>query len=401
MNKIKPYHIWFAFSLLTLILIGIFPLKLPFRGDERHIVETIKIFADNFNLNTIKDYPEVTPPFFFMFYALWAKIFGASTDSLRILTLIISFITWQLVYYLFGLFTQKKYHALLLSTLVITNPYFFGTSVFVFTDMLTIMLSLAAIISFMKNKTILFIIFAALAILCRQYAVIIPISVSLYSLLNYKNDKQISRNNFIGSLLTFLPLLFLFGIWKNISPASGIEKWIVANSSFYNIDYINTYITFSVIYIFPLVIVFFKKIKLNYKNILIAMGFTFLLSLFPVKPSMATLEFTDYKTVGFIHQALVELLGYESLWLKIVLAFFLLVGCYINIELLKRFYQYIKTKSFDTKLIFTLMWILFILIMPLSYQVWEKYLTMILPFFILSIYLLLYPNHKIIQEVRN
>ena len=401
MNKIKPYHIWFAFSLLTLILIGIFSLKLPFRGDERHIVETIKIFADNFNLDTIKDYPEVTPPFFFMFYALWAKIFGASTDSLRILTLIISFITWQLVYYLFGLFTQKKYHALLLSTLVITNPYFFGTSVFVFTDMLTIMLSLAAIISFMKNKTILFIIFAALAILCRQYAVIIPISVSLYSLLNYKNDKQISRNNFIGSLLTFLPLLFLFGIWKNISPASGIEKWIVANSSFYNIDYINTYITFSVIYIFPLVIVFFKKIKLNYKNILIAMGFTFLLSLFPVKPSMATLEFTDYKTVGFIHQALVELLGYESLWLKIVLAFFLLVGCYINIELLKRFYQYIKTKSFDTKLIFTLMWILFILIMPLSYQVWEKYLTMILPFFILSIYLLLYPNHKIIQEVRN
>ena len=400
-NKIKPYHIWIAFSLIALTTIGIFSLKLPFRGDERHIVETIKIFADNFNLNIIKDYPEVTPPFFFMFYALWAKIFGASTESLRILTLIISFITWQLVYYLFGLFTQKKYHALLLSTLVITNPYFFGTSVFVFTDMLTIMLSLAAIISFMKNKTILFIIFAALAILCRQYAVIIPISVSLYSLLNYKNDKQISRNNFIGSLLTFLPLLFLFGIWNNISPASGIEKWIIPNSSFYNVDYINTYITFSVIYIFPLVIVFFKKIKLIYKNILFALGFTFLLSLSPVKPSMATLEFTDYKTVGFVHQEFVELLGYESLWLKIVLAFFLLVGCYIKIELLKRFYQHIKTKSFDKKLIFTLMWILFILIMPLSYQVWEKYLTMILPFFILSIYLLLYPNHKIIQEVRN
>ena len=400
-NKIKPYHIWIVFSLIALTTIGIFSLKLPFRGDERHIVETIKIFADNFNLNTIKDYPEVTPPFFFMFYALWTKIFGSSTESLRILTLIISFITWQLVYYLFGLFTQKKYHALLLSILVITNPYFFGTSVFVFTDMLTIMLSLAAVISFIKNKTILFIIFVALAILCRQYAVIIPISVLLYSLLNYKNDKQISRNNFIGSLLTFLPLLFLFGIWNNISPASGIEKWIVANSSFYNIDYINTYITFSVIYIFPLAIVFFKKIKFSYLSLSIAFALAIVLSLFPVKASTATLQFTDYHTVGFVHQALVELLGYESLWLKIVLAFFLLVGCYINIELLKRFYQHIKTKSFDKKLIFTLMWILFLLIMPLSYQVWEKYLTMILPFFILSIYLLLYPTHKIIQEVRN
>jgi 4-amino-4-deoxy-L-arabinose transferase-like glycosyltransferase len=401
MNKIKSYHIWIAFSLIALTLIGIISTKLPFRGDERHIVETIRLFADNFNFNTIKDYPEVTPPFFFMFYALWAKIFGSTTESLRLLTLIISFITWQLVYYLFKLFTQKDYHALLLSLLVIANPYFFGTSVFVFTDMLTIMLSLTAVISFIKNRNILFIIFSALAILCRQYAIIIPAAVILYSLLNYKNDKQISRNNVIGSLITFLPLLVLFGIWKDISPASGIEKWIVPNSSFYNLDYINTYLTFSVIYIFPLAIVFFKKIKFDYSSLLIALVFTVFFSFFPIKTSMATLEFTDYKTVGFVHQAFVELLGNESLWLKVVLAFLLLVGGYINTELLKRFYQHIKIKSFNKQLIFTLLWILFLLIMPFSYQVWEKYLTMIIPFLILSIYLLLYPNHKIIQEVRN
>ncbi len=394
MNKIKPSHIWFAFSLITLSLIGIVSLKLPFRGDERHLVETIKLFADNFNFNTIKDYPEVTPPFFFMFYALWAKIFGASTESLRILTLIISLITWQLVYYLFGLFTQKKYHVLLLSTLVITNPYFFGTSVFVFTDMLTIMLSLAAVISFIRNKNILFIIFSTLAILCRQYAVIIPMSVILYSLLNYKNDKQISRNYIIGSLLTFLPLLVLFGIWKNISTASGIEKWIIPNSSIYNLDYINTYITFSVIYIFLLVIVFFKKIKLSYLSLSIAFAITILLSLFPVKTSMATLEFTDYKTVGFVHQALAEMFGLESIWLKIFLVFFLFVGCYMNIELLKRFYVYIRKKSSEKEIIFTIFWFLFLLIMPFSYQVWEKYLTMILPFLILSVYLFLFPLKK-------
>jgi 4-amino-4-deoxy-L-arabinose transferase-like glycosyltransferase len=391
MSKIKPYYIWLAFSLITLTVIGIVSLKLPFRGDERHIVETIKLFADNFNFNTIKDYPEVTPPFFFMFYALWAKIFGASTESLRIITLIISLITWQLVYYLFGLFTQKKYHALLLSTLVITNPYFFGTSVFVFTDMLTIMLSLAAVISFLRNKNILFIIFSTLAILCRQYAVIIPMSVILFSLLNYKNDKQISRKYVIGSLLTFLPLLVLFVIWKNISPASGIEKWIIPNSAIYNLDYINTYITFSVIYIFPLVIVFFKKIKLSYLSLFIAIAITILLSLLPVKTSMATLEFTDYKTVGFVHQALAEMFGLESIWLKIFLVFFLFVGCYMNIELLKRFYVYIRKKTSEKEMIFTILWFLFLLIMPFSYQVWEKYLTMILSLFILSIYLLLFP----------
>jgi polyferredoxin len=106
---------------------------------------------------------------------------------------------------------------------------------------------------------------------------------------------------------------------------------------------------------------------------------------------MATLTFTDYKTVGFVHQAFVEFLGTESLWLKIILAFLLLAGCYINTELLKSFYQQFKTKSIENEIIFTLLWFLFLLIMPFSYQVWEKYLTMILPFLILSIYLVQYP----------
>ena len=392
MNKIKPYQIWLLFSLITLSAIAIFSLSLPFRGDERHIVETIKLFTENFSFNTIKDYPEVTPPFFFMFYALWGKIFGTSIESLRIFTLIISFNAWQLVFYLFRIFVKKEFHALLLSLMVIVNPYFFGTSVFVFTDMLTILLSLAAIISFIKNKPILFMIFTTLAILCRQYVLIIPSAVMLYSLLIYKSDEKSGRKFILGSIITFLPLLLLFAVWKNISPASGIEKWIIPNSALYNIDYLNAYITFSVIYIFPLVIVFFRKIKPDYKSILIALGVTTLLSFSPIKPSIAALNFTDYKTVGFVHQGLAAIVGLDTLWLKIILAIFLLVGCFINIELIKRFYSEISAKFLGKEKIFILLWILFLVIMPFSYQVWEKYLTMILPFLILSIYLILNPK---------
>lgn len=390
MNKIKPYYIWFAFSLISLTLIGIISIRLPFRGDERHIIETIKLFSNNFTFGTIKDYPEVTPPFFYMFYALWAKIFSTSTESLRILTLIISLITWQLVYYLFSLFVKKELHTFLLSLLVIINPYFFGTSVFVFTDMLTILLILAAVISFIKNKFFLYTIFGTLAILCRQYAVIIPAAVILYSVLNYKNEKKLSSKNVFASILTLLPLFGLFIIWKNISPVSGIEKWIVVNSSIYNIDYINTYLTFSLIYIFPIAFMFLKKIKFVFSSFMIAFLFAILLSFFPVKPSAATLEFTDFKTVGFVHQAFANLFGYNTIWLKIILFGLLLAGCYINTEIVKRFYSSVKTKSFNKEIIFILLWILFLFIMPISYQVWEKYLTMILPFFILSMYLVLF-----------
>ncbi|MEO8232068.1 MAG: glycosyltransferase family 39 protein, partial [Ignavibacteriota bacterium] len=212
MEKLTASQIWFLFSLIALSITGIVFIKLPFRGDERHIVETIKLFAENFSFSTIKDYPEVTPPFFYMFYALWAKIFSSSTESLRLLTLIISFITWQLIFFLIQLFVKKDIHALLLSLLIVINPYFFGTSVFVFTDMFTIMLVLLSIISFIKNKLFLFFIFSALAILSRQYAVIIPASVIVYSLLNNKNDNITSRNNIIASLVSFIPLIILFAI---------------------------------------------------------------------------------------------------------------------------------------------------------------------------------------------
>jgi 4-amino-4-deoxy-L-arabinose transferase-like glycosyltransferase len=391
MKKLTPHQIWFIFSLVTLTIIGIFSYKLPIRGDERHIVETIRLFTNNFSFSTIQDYPEVTPPFFYIFYAIWAKVFGSSIESLRILTLIISFITWQFIFYHNILYVKKRIHAFFLSLLIVINPYFFGTSVFVFTDMLTILFCLAAVISFLKDRVALYIIFSALAILCRQYVIILPVAVILFFLISFIRKKPINRFYLFGSLLTLLPLIFLFLIWRNILPESGIEKWVIPNSSFYNLDYINTYVTFSIVYIFPLALMFFNKIRISYSNLTIALVLTIFLSFFPVKSSMATLAFTDYKTVGFVHQAISGFFGYHSIGLKIILWIFLFIGCYINVEILKRLYIEIKEKRLDRKIIMVLLWILFLLIMPFSYQVWEKYLTMILPFLVLSIYMILFP----------
>lgn len=386
MKKITVYYIWLAFSILSLSAIAIITLKLPLHGDERHIVDTIRLFTANYNLEIIKDYPEVTPPFFFYFYATWSKFFGSSVESLRILTLLISLITWQLIFYLNSLFTKKSIHTLLLSLLVIVNPYFLGTSVFVFTDMPTIMFCLAAVIFFIKDKIFLFTIFSAFAILCRQYAVIFPLAVISYWLINFLSGKEINKTHLITSLTSFVPLAVFLIIWEGISPASGVKKWVIANSLLYNIDYINTYLTFSVVYCFPLLIIFFKKIKVDYRNIILAFLITLVLCLFPVKPSLATITQTDYKTVGYVHAALVKIFGSYSIILKIVLWIFLFIGCYINVVIIKRFLSALISKDLQKEMIFIILWILFLFIMPLSYQVWEKYLLLILPYFLLSIY---------------
>lgn len=391
MIKIKPYHIWLLFSTIFLIVLALIFINKPFRGDERHIVETIRLFANELNLNTLKNYQEVTPPFFYLFYSFWAKIFGASIESLRILTLIIAFTTWQLIYFFFNSFAKKDSHSFLLSLVVIINPYMFGTSTFVFTDMLTILLSLAAMISYLKDKVLFFTIFCILSILSRQYAVIIPLAVILLSLLNFHKEKHKSTKYIFYSVLSFLPLLSFFLFWGSIAPVQGIEKWVIPNSAAFNIDYINTYITFSVIYVLPIIILFFTKIKINFSILIFSILVTALLSVFPVNASNATLQLTDFKTVGIVHQVFATVLGLESLELKILLFFLLLAGCYVNMEILKRFYELRHSICENRDLIVTILWFLFLLIMPFSYQVWEKYLTMILPFLILSIYLLLYP----------
>jgi 4-amino-4-deoxy-L-arabinose transferase-like glycosyltransferase len=390
MKNLKLSYIWFIFSLIFLSLIAFISAKLPFRGDEKHLVETIRLFANNFSFETLKNYPEVTPPFFFIFYALWAKIFGSTIESLRILTLIISLITWQLVFYLISLFVKKNIHVLLLSFLVVINPYFLGTSVFVFTDMLTIMLCLSAVILFLKDKYYLFLIFCSLAILCRQYAIIFPLSIIAFSIINLFNGKPINKRYIFGTALTFLPLLILFFIWGNVAPLNGIQKWIVLAPHFYNISYINTYITFSVVYLLPLIIVFlYKRIGLNFLNVAFALIICLIILQFPITPSAAAILQTDIRTVGFAHIALIKLLGEESLTLRIILGVLLFVGCFINVVLIKYFLKDIKNKIYRREMIFIIIWILFLIIMPLSYQVWEKYLTMGLPFLMLSIYFLI------------
>lgn len=293
---------------------------------------------------------------------------------------------------------KKNLDALLLSLLVVINPYFFGTSVFVFTDMLTIMLSLSAVILFLKDKYYLFLIFSSLAILCRQYAIIFPLSIIAFSIINLSNGKPINKRYIFGTALTFLPLLVLFFIWGNIAPLNGIQKWIVPAPHFYNLNYLNTYITFSIAYILPLIILFlYKKIGFNLLIASVALIISLILLQFPVTPSAAAVLQTQIRTVGLAHIALIKLFGDGSLILKISLGVLLFLGCYVNVVLIQHFLVEVKNKIYNKEMIFIIIWILFLMVMPFSYQVWEKYLIMALPFLILSIYLLLDNEHTKIK----
>jgi len=395
----KHQLIWICISVLYLTLLTILLIDSPLRADENHNIATIKLFHDNFTLNQIKDYPEVTPPLFYFAYALWAKIFGFAIINLRLLSIVIAFMTFQALYSLSSIFIKNQLHNILILLMIILNPYFIGISIFIYTDMITIFFLTLGVISFIKGKYILFFIGSSMALLTRQYAIILPLAIFSYLILEFLIQKKLNLKKFISASLSLLPILILFFVWNGITPPSGKERWIVEETLNFSFNYLNTYLTFSVIYIIPLLLIYLiRKFKFNIKEILIALAFTIVLSFFPVSISKVTLLQTETKTVGFAHLFLTQIF-HDELILRLILLLFLFLSLWLNLILLKEYISQIKDRVLEKGLIFHLLWICFLVIMPLSYQVWEKYLTMVLPFYSLSIYLVFSVCDKVEGEL--
>lgn len=387
--KVKNYRdsiIWFLLSLIILFTLSFLFISSPPHSDEKHFIETIKIFTEGNLIYTMKDYPEITPPLFYIVFSLWSKIVGFSIESLRILNLIISLVCWQFIFYFFKLTTYRSKSSFLLSALVIMNPYLLGVSIFVYNDNLMLLFLLLAMIFLYKERPTLTGISLSLALLIRQYSIVFPLSVFIYSSIKSIKENKLRTELLIASVLSIIPLLMLFIYWNGLAPESGLKVWYIENRLIYNLDYINTYLTFSSIYTLPLLIYFFYKKGFVITKLIYAVVFSTIISFFPIKPSLATLNQINVTTVGYAHKFSRIIFGTDSTALNILFFIFLILGSYITIILFSDFIKKFREDNIDKESILSLCWLLFLLIMPFSFQVWEKYLLMILPFYMAAIY---------------
>ncbi len=392
MKKFNVSLVWLIFSLTVLLTLSFFYWHTPPHADERHFIETIKIFSESNNLSIIKDYPEITPPLFYILFSFWSKLSGFSVESLRTLNLFISVIVWQLIFNLIRKITIRTKVTFLLSILLIANPYIIGISVFVYNDNLMLLFILSGVISFLGDKPMLTGLFFSLALLTRQYSIIFPIALFFYSIITSLVEKELKKDFLLSSAISTLPILVLFIYWQGLAPQSGLEYWVIKNRSFYSIDYINSYITYSTFYLLPLIIFFPYKKEFRKSVFIISILLSIILSFFPIKPSLATLFQTEVTTIGYGHKLLKMILGDRDLLVGIFHSILLLAGSYTTIYLLYDSVMKVKTGRCEKEIFFTLSWIIFLLVMPFSFQVWEKYLVMILPFYLIAIYQSM--NHK-------
>ena len=142
--------------------------RLPW-GDEAHYLDTVRFFGNRWSFDLLKSYPEMSAPLTYLVYSIWGRLVGFDLSSLRLLSPFIAWatsVTWFLV--LQRLCGPTRWTLVALAAVVL-NPYFVGLSIFVFTDMLSLLGLAIATYGLSGNRPIPVAIGIAIATLSRQY----------------------------------------------------------------------------------------------------------------------------------------------------------------------------------------------------------------------------------------
>lgn len=363
-------------------------------GDEHHFIKTSIYFGSTTFSKAIADYEELVPPLTFILYALWGKIFGFENSVLRLFSLLVAALTFLTYFYLMQKTFVKPKLALAALAVFLLNPYTIGLSLFVFTDMLMIFFLLLFLFSVMQKKFTLLFISAACGLLLRQYFIFVIAAGIIFLLFQKRTSGGRNFNKMFWIIAAAcLPLLCLMILWQGPAPPAGISLWITSNSALFNPSAITLYIGIMFIYVSPIAL--FKWEKFIFKPIahLIIMAISFSYFIFPVHASEVSLQI-GRETVGLFHRALNQVLSSD--WLvHAVFYFCYLFGLHLLAGFAKEVRKLFSTKIFSFKVLLFMMIVSFFIVMPFSYQVWEKYTLPLVP--IVSIFLLLPEEKKVVS----
>jgi hypothetical protein len=382
-----------TFALLT-------GLNYAFRGDEEHFVSTVELFSDDLSPAAALDYPEVTGPLFYYMFASWGRLDGSSTESLRVFNLIVSLAVVILLYFLYGRVLGNLRIVLWGILLLLLNPYFPGLSMHVFTDMTALLFVVLAVLAVYAGNPLLLFGSITCALLVRQYSIFIVLSSALFFILSYSKQHSLRTREFIALVAGSVPLLLMMILWKGFAPPSGVDRWIISDGSIYRFRYIFIYIIFMAASILPLIIYSFRALFRSHKIVLSGLSVSVIYLFFPVHSSQVTLEQTGLTTVGLMHRFIGELLGNYYLE-QFVLWILCWAGSVTLFSMLAMDVRAFRDGRCEFGLFLTLIVIVFLVIMPFSYQVWEKYLVMILPFMVLRLLMMIGSDRKSCQSENN
>lgn len=386
MKFINDKETWFFYFFLMLYLISLSIWGInrsePWH-DEGHFVETIEYFGKNLNLTALYNYEEMSTPLPFIVYALWGKLVGFQLPLLRILSILVAFSTYVVFFALF-----KNYYSSLIALLAVSfialNPYFAGASVFVFTDMMAVCFLGLSFLAVLKGKPVLLGIALASALLTRQYLAFLVPAFFLFFLLNLVYSGERIYLKYLSAVaLSCVPLGLLVLFWGGFSPVNNVKNLYIPYAFTFHPEFLTLYICQIIIYVFPFVLYNWKKFYLNNKILLISLAVSFLYLLFPVRPSMPGIE-VNVLTVGYFHRFLKIFLSDRIT--HVVFYFSYLLSLPVLFTFLYSVVSDIKQKRLGLRFLCVATLLFFLLVMPFSYLLWEKYFLPVLPVVVFLIF---------------
>ncbi len=367
-------------------------LDRPYWGDENHFVKTANLFSEKFGVEILADYPEVTTPLVYVLHSLWGFIFGTQLACMRIFNILLSFFGFLLLHTVVFRMTRDSFIALLTVCFFMANPYVIGTSVFVFTDMPAFLFLMLTLLAVYEQRPVLLAFAMAATILCRQYYVFFSLAILGYFFWDaiIGRHKKNALKMGIACAVGLIPFGVLVLLWGGLAPPMGKGLWTGGGGTIYHFGYLTNYIVFLTIYAFPFVAVaVYRKItpKLAIASLLVSPFYFF----FPVATSQITYEQIGLLTAGFVHRFIKYAFPNPVVEHSIFFIFFF-VGLMFLAVIVEKCYQIIKNSSVDFYLLLNLTIFSFLLVMPFSYQVWEKYCFPLVPFLALTTYKILQPS---------
>lgn len=358
-----------VFLLVGLVALGVFVKGRPPWGDEAHFLETVRLFGQGVSLDLLRTYPEMSAPLTYLVYSAWGHLAGFSTPALRLLSPLIAWGAAIVWWFAIRRHVRSASMALLTLGVLVSNPYFIGLSVFVFTDMLSLLGLALVVLGVDSRKPWLSAVGLMVATTARQYLVFLMPALLIADFL--VRPRSVRPWRFAASaLLGTLPLLALIVLWEgHLAPASMVRDTYLTESLRFDLHGLSLYLALPGAYLIVLALPIALRVNAALWGAAALAGLFVLV--FPVQASIVQTR-EGAMTVGFLHRTLSY---YLPAWGTTV--FFAAIATLGTAVLLSCGRRTLSSWRTDGRPMTTaFLWAgvaSFLVVMPFSYMPWEKY----------------------------
>lgn len=207
----------FLISLVAFVISKLPVLGLPYYWDEMGVYSPASIYLAEHGLGLLPASlpPELSrghPLLFAFIYGCFYKLFGISVYTGHMVSLSISLALLCSMYYIIGK-VSNSFVALLSTVLLMVQPVFYAQSVLVLPEIMLALFCLWAVYACYRQNWLAFAIWASLALMIKESAIILPMLPVGYALVLWMGGHKFQQPLKVSTVLYIISPWLLFGLF--------------------------------------------------------------------------------------------------------------------------------------------------------------------------------------------